>query len=163
MTDATAGQPPAAPEPSPSIEALIAGIEQAGVAVDDDAAIAWLHAVAEAAATPDEFAIAGQLTADPTATEPAVMQDAGGKPAQGRDAFGVYRVYAFTRTLDAGAPAGEAAYVACRPLVPGESVLGVVHFAPLADYEAEAAARAALLATLVLPQPPDGEDGTSDP
>jgi hypothetical protein len=64
MTDQTprsslpaAGNP--APTP-PSVAALIAGIEQAGVAVDETAALAWLAAVAEAATTPAEFAVAGE-------------------------------------------------------------------------------------------------------
>ena len=44
--------------PADSLEALIAGIEAAGVAVDSEAALSWLRGVAEAAATPDEFAVA---------------------------------------------------------------------------------------------------------
>jgi hypothetical protein len=97
-------------------------------------------------------AFVAQLTADPNVSNLRLATDAQGNPLQGGTAAtGAYAIYDHDYTFpDRVEP--YTLFVGCIPLVPNESVLAIVQNVPTKDYNAQVAAREALLRGLTLPQ-----------
>jgi hypothetical protein len=91
------------------------------------------------------------LRGDPRYTDFALAQDAEGEPRRGTDANGAFSVFTYTFTAEGAEPEAQTLYVACRPLVAGESFLRIRHAAPADAFDEQVAARDDLLSALTLP------------
>jgi hypothetical protein len=92
------------------------------------------------------------LTSDPNVSNLELATDAQGNPAKGgTEATGAYAIYnhdyTFTDRVEA-----YTLYVACVPLVKGQSVLAVVQNVPTVDFNDQVAAREGLLRGVTLAQ-----------
>jgi hypothetical protein len=97
-------------------------------------------------------AFVAQLTSDPNVSNLRLATDNQGKPLKGGTAAtGNYAIYNHDYTFpDRVEP--YTLFVGCIPLVKNESVLAIVQNVPTKDYDAQLAAREALLRGLTLPQ-----------
>ena len=93
-----------------------------------------------------------ERTADPNASNVEVAIGPDGEPlVGGTEATGAFAVFNHDYQFAEGV-VPYTLFVACVPLTPGESVLGVVQNSPAADYDSQIAPREVLLRGLVLNQ-----------
>lgn len=97
-------------------------------------------------------ALLQERTADPNAFNVEVARGPDGEPlVGGTQATGAFAVFNHDYQFSSGV-VPYTLYVNCVPLVPGESVLGVVQNSPAADFESQVAPREALFRGVVLDQ-----------
>jgi plastocyanin len=97
-------------------------------------------------------ALLQERTSDPNAFNVEVALGPDGEPlVGGTQATGAYAVFNHDYRFSSGV-VPYTLYVGCVPLVPGESVLGVVQNSPAADFESQVGPREGLIRGLVLDQ-----------
>ncbi len=97
-------------------------------------------------------ALLQERTSDPNAFNVEVARGPDGEPlVGGTQATGAFAVFNHDYRFSSGV-VPYTLYVNCVPLVPGESVLGVVQNAPAAEFESQIAPREALFRGVVLDQ-----------
>ncbi len=90
------------------------------------------------------------LQSEPSVSEVGPAYGPDGQPLQGGDATQRFAVYTY-QTESGGLPTASAAYLACRTLVPGNTVLEISHRTRLDAFNAESPKALAVLATVTVP------------